>query len=238
MPKKPEVDVRRSCDDWQSLHKGLGKDAVCDCKELGRERVVQCVKGATEGLGLITLCQDMGADIGTRLNLDATAAKGILERQGISKVRHIDVNVLWLQQQVANKLIPLTKVDGTLNCADLLMKHQVTHVQQRHVEMMQMDFREGRAQMAAQLHSIKRLQPQGEFLEGGACDRWEERGEQGRWVRLHRTPPSSLFNPRKVNNGPGRKTRLGVDTRTCCVFFQFNSSPYTAPSDTIAPRRR
>ena len=116
--------------------------------------------------------------------------------------------MLWLQQQVARKLIPLVKVDGTLNCADLLTKHLVTHVQQKHVEMMQMDFREGRAQMAAQLHSIERLQPQGEFLEGGTCDRWEERGEQGRWVRLHRTPRSSLFNPRKVGNGPGRKTRL------------------------------
>ena len=168
--------------------KAWAKTQSVIAKSSAESELYSVVKGATEGLGLITLCQDLGADIGTRLNLDATAAKGILERQGISKVRHIDVNVVWLQQHVAKKLIPLIKVDGTLNCADLPTKHLVTHVQHRRVEMMQMDFREGRAQIAAQLHSVERLQPQGEFLEGGAGDKWEEKGEQGRWVRLHRTP--------------------------------------------------
>ena len=188
--------------------KAWAKTQSVIAKSSAESELYSVVKGATEGLGLITLCNDLGTDIGTRLNLDATAAKGILDRQGISKVRHIDVNVLWLQQQVAKKLIPLVKVDGTLNCADLLTKHLVTHVQQRHIEMMQMDFRDGRAQAAAQLHSVEALQPQGEFLEDGGCDKWSERGDQGRWVRWHRTPRCSLFNPRRVSHGPGRKTRL------------------------------
>jgi hypothetical protein len=34
----------------------------------------------------------MGSEVGITLELDATAAKGILDRQGIAKVRHIDVN--------------------------------------------------------------------------------------------------------------------------------------------------
>ena len=67
------------------------------------------VKGATEGLGLITLNNDLGEKKEVKLNLDATAAKGILERQGISEVRHIDVNVFWLQQQLAKKIIPLSR---------------------------------------------------------------------------------------------------------------------------------
>ena len=65
------------------------------------------VRGACEGLGMKTLMSDMGEDVQIRLNLDATAAKGILERQGIAKVRHIDVNVLWLQEQCAKKMVPL-----------------------------------------------------------------------------------------------------------------------------------
>ena len=74
--------------------------------------------------------------------------------------------------------------------------------------MMQMEFREGRAQKAAQLHSISRLDPQGEFREGGVGDKWEERGEQGIWIRVHRTPRVGLFNPCRVPRGPGRRTRL------------------------------
>ena len=52
------------------------------------------VKRATEGLRLSSLCQDLGATMGFRSNLDATAAKGILERPGISKLCRIDVNDL------------------------------------------------------------------------------------------------------------------------------------------------
>ena len=45
------------------------------------------VRGACEGLGLITLNKDLGEVMGVRLNLDVTAAKGIPERQGTSHRR-------------------------------------------------------------------------------------------------------------------------------------------------------
>ena len=51
--------------------------------------VVRC---ACEGLGVRSLCADLGSNVGIRLELDTTAAKGILDRQGLAKVRHIDVN--------------------------------------------------------------------------------------------------------------------------------------------------
>ena len=122
------------------------------------------------------------------------------------------------------------------------MKHLGAQVQQRHVEMMQMDFREGRSQAAAQLHSVKELQPQGEFLEGGDCDRWSERGAQGRWVRWHRTPRSSLFNPRKVSNGPGRKTRLCSIRETIGIDetgrrFKIKDDWLTSRDSPVLPRR-
>ena len=139
--------------------KAWAKTQSVIAKSSAESELYSVVKGETEGLGLITLCKDLGAEVGVKLNLDATAAKGILERQGISKVCHIDVNVLWLQQQVAKKIIPLIKVDGSVNCADLLTKHLGAQIQQRHVETMQLEFKERRAQLAAQLHSIKRLDP-------------------------------------------------------------------------------
>ena len=197
--------------------KAWAKTQSVVAKSSAESELYSAVKGACEGLGLITLKKDLGEVMGVRLNLDATAAKGILERQGIAKVRHIDVNVLWLQQQVAKKLVPLIKVDGSDNCSDLMTKHLTTTVQQRHVEYMKLEFREGRAQKAAQLHSTQRAESQGEFLEGGVGDRWEERGEDGQWVRLHRTPRTSLFTPFRVPWGPGRKSRLASIRHTVGV---------------------
>ena len=52
--------------------------------------------------------------------LDATTGRGILERQGLSKVRHIDADVLWIQRQAARRLLPLYKVLGTENISDLM----------------------------------------------------------------------------------------------------------------------
>ena len=82
------------------------------------------VRGATEVLGMSTLIEDLvGSELQIRLHLGATAAKGIIERRGLSKVRHVDVNVLWLQETCARKTIPMNKVPGEENCADLMTKH-------------------------------------------------------------------------------------------------------------------
>ena len=78
----------------------------------------------------------------------------------------------------------------------------------KHVANMHLEFREGRAKQAAQLHSIGKLGPQREFREGGIGDRWDERGEARRWVRLHKTPRTALFAPRGIPHGPGKKSRL------------------------------
>ena len=194
--------------------KAWSKTQSVIAKSYAESELYSVVKGATEGLGLSTLCKDMGADMGIKLNLDAAAAKGILERQGIAKVRHIDVNVLWLQQQVARKIVPLVKVDGSENCADLLTKHLTTIVQEKHVKMMRLEFRDGRAQSAAKLHTFTHVRPQDEFREGGSGDRWIERGEQGRWTRVHRAPRAALFHPHRVPHGPGRKSRLATIRET------------------------
>ena len=194
--------------------KSWSKTQAVIAKSSAESELYSVVKGATEGLGLTTLCQDMGLEVKVKLNLDAAAAKGILERQGIAKVRHIDVNVLWLQQQVAKKIVPLVKVPGTENCSDLLTKHLTAATQEKHVRMMQLEFRSGRAESAAKLHAVEFAKPQEEFQEGGIGDRWTERGERGIWTRQHRTPRAALFHPHRVQHGPGRKSRLATIRET------------------------
>ena len=53
--------------------------------------------GAAQGLGCQSFLGDVG--IGTSLNvwIDAKATMGIINRRGLGKVRHLDVNDLWLQ---------------------------------------------------------------------------------------------------------------------------------------------
>ena len=53
-----------------------------------------------------------------RINTDASAAKGIASRKGLGKVRHIEVNQLWIQDRVASGDIEVIKVNGKENIAD------------------------------------------------------------------------------------------------------------------------
>ena len=71
------------------------------------------VKAACEALGSIALADDLGIKARVRLHIDAAAALGILERQGAGRVRHLDIGVLWLQEQQLRRVVELTKVLGT-----------------------------------------------------------------------------------------------------------------------------
>ena len=153
------------------------------------------------------------------LELDATAAKGILDRTGLAKVRHIDVNGLWLKEQCAKRLVPLVKIPGEHNPADLMTKHLTLLMIKRHIECLFLEFTEGRSDKAAKLHSVTRSDRQESaalklqaidksFASVSRGDYWAEKGEAGRWVRIHTHARTSAFLPWKVPGGPGRRTRL------------------------------
>ena len=57
-----------------------------------------------------------------RLFVDSSAAKAIASRQGLGKVRHLEVRHLWLQQAVREKRVTLRKVEGKRNPSDLMTK--------------------------------------------------------------------------------------------------------------------
>ena len=75
-------------------------------------------------MGLKTLLEDYGiTEVAIRLCCDATAGKGIAERRGVGRVRHLHTPLLWLQSAVQRKLLQLHKVSGEENPADLGTKH-------------------------------------------------------------------------------------------------------------------
>ena len=81
------------------------------------------VKGSSVGLGARSVLKDLGNTVRVCVMTDSSAAKGMASRQGLGKVRHVEVNQLWVQQKVGSGEIELKKVEGANNMADALTKH-------------------------------------------------------------------------------------------------------------------
>ena len=77
---------------------------------------------------------EVGMPMKIRLHLDASAALGIAQRQGVGKVRHLSTHVLWLQEQQVRQFITLMKVHGLKNPGDLLTKCLSRELMGRHLD--------------------------------------------------------------------------------------------------------
>ena len=137
----------------------------------------------------------------------------------------MDVNLLWLQEQAARYLVPLEKGDGTKDCADLTTEHVKSEPIVRHTEWMNLEFRGGRSDIAAQLRHTNKIirQREAEHKMVAACekydsstrkDMWKSRSDGGTWVRVHATPRKSLFTPGRVPQGPSDTNRLHTERIT------------------------
>ena len=89
----------------------------------GEAELFSLVKGACISLGLISLANDSGIDLGATLHTDASAAVGMVGRQGLGKLRHLNVQYLWIQDRIKSEELKVLKVPGTDNPADLFTKH-------------------------------------------------------------------------------------------------------------------
>jgi len=90
----------------------------------GEAEYYALVKAASMGIGVRSLASELGINYCNplRINSDASAAIGICNRIGSGKIRHLAVTQLWLQHQVADKSIVLSKVGTDENLADALTK--------------------------------------------------------------------------------------------------------------------
>ena len=114
------------------------------------------VKGASVGLGVKELMRDLGMQLRTRVLTDASAAIGIASRKGLGRVRHIEVNQLWLQDKVGTKEIEIRKVESKKNLADALTKHVESEDLRTHCTRTGQAIREGRHELMPQTDSENR----------------------------------------------------------------------------------
>ena len=62
-------------------------------------------------------------DIPMKLHTDSSAAKGIIMRNGVGKVKHLEVKCLWVQERESAGDFICVKVPRLENCSDLLTHH-------------------------------------------------------------------------------------------------------------------
>ena len=74
-------------------------------------------------MGIRSVLADLGCKVRLVVCTDSSAAKGMASRRGLGKVRHVEVNQLWVQEKVGSGEVELRKVEGSKNIADALTKH-------------------------------------------------------------------------------------------------------------------
>ena len=123
------------------------------------------VKGGSVALGIRSMLADLGVTMNIRLRTDASAAKGIATRRGLGKVRHIEVNQLWLQEKVNNGEIQVMKVKGEGNLADGLTKPLEGPGVKKHVELTRQEVVEGRSVLTPEFETAEDRNVEEEDLE-------------------------------------------------------------------------
>ena len=165
--------------------KAWSKTQSIIAKSSAESELYGIIKGSSEGLGLVALAGDFGSSVKVRVHVDATAAMGIVERRGLSRVRHIEVDHLWIQEQEARRMLPITKVPGGDNPADLMTKNVGIELAIKHMKAMGIRFAEGRSEAAAKLHAVTEK------------DEWiyEVKGNEINIIKKHVNLREELFAP-------------------------------------------
>ena len=57
------------------------------------------------------------------IKTDASAAKGVIQRQGAGRVKHLSVKQLWVQERESAGELEIVKIPRAINVADLLTHH-------------------------------------------------------------------------------------------------------------------
>ena len=83
------------------------------------------VESVTRAKGLLTLMCELGFESVSnvvKLGTDSAAAKSFVCRRGLGRMRHLQIRDLWLQKEVREGRVEVSKIPGESNPADLMTK--------------------------------------------------------------------------------------------------------------------
>jgi hypothetical protein len=81
------------------------------------------VKITSELIGLVQILGDLGISVGAKVYGDCAPMKGVIERRGVGKVKHLSLRQLWMQEKIREGAIIFVKVPRDDNPADALTHH-------------------------------------------------------------------------------------------------------------------
>ena len=122
MSRDWEIHQRRCPHDWEHFIKGWARTQNHVTLSSAEAELVALVKCSAELLGARSMLRDFGVESGGIVYVDSTAALAIAKRKGAGKLRHININCLWIQERLDTKQLELRKVLGTENPADMMTK--------------------------------------------------------------------------------------------------------------------
>ena len=174
----------------------------------GESELYALTKGASQALGLLALAKDFGTQLNAKIHPDASATLGIVNREGLGKLRHVKVQYLWLQERVRGKDLKIFKVPGKENPADLMTENLNAYEMEYHLDNLGVERRSNRADMAPKVASGQVLAA----VRGPRpADGWRQEDNNeldGKVkdcvVRLHSKPRLELFTPMRVCGSPPR----------------------------------
>ena len=116
--------------------KGWSRTLPVIALSTGEANLASVIRASTEGLGLQSALMDLGLKATLEVSSDATAAIGIVKREGLGRVRHLAVADLWIQQKQRDGTIAYRKIPGPENSSDLMTKGLGVADMEKHLKRM------------------------------------------------------------------------------------------------------
>ena len=135
----------------KALHQSWSKTQAIVALSSAESELYGLVKCVSETLGVKSALFDFGILVGGVIKNDASAVLGIIQRQGLGKLRHIDTSFLYIQQINVDKVLRFEKTSGDSNPSGICTKGLAGPKIMKFIERMNMEFVDGRASDAPNL---------------------------------------------------------------------------------------
>ena len=150
----------------------------CIAMSSGEAELYAFLKVAAQAKCLMSMLMDFGKIASAPVCTDASAAIGMAHRQGLGKTRHLDVQYLWVQAEVAGGRLAVKNIGTTENPADIFTKALSRDVMVYHLSELGFTLDASRAKKAPALNGIsfpgrctlRTACPEGRCGKHGLCE--------------------------------------------------------------------
>ena len=141
MSSHPQVDFRGAFDDGPHVLKTWSSVQSTMARSSGEAELYAMLKAASSIKYMMSLASDFSWNLSGEVKVDATAAIGITKRSGLGgRTRHVQVQHLWIQDEVAKGALEVNKVGTADNFADIFTKPVAADTFYKHLKSMGFTF--------------------------------------------------------------------------------------------------